>query len=158
MSQTELFDCPVCYENKERKELFSLKCCGNFICKSCEPLVRETHSKTLPSHDDRFIRCPLCREMEAVPFSLATRLIDRSIPRNFQELSFEMSPNFDYTPAEQDRRDGNELRQLIIQQQTRRALEVSHREQRIQEERQRLQRQERDIIEAFLEEMEEAIQ
>jgi hypothetical protein len=89
--------------------------------------------------------------METVPFSLASQLI--GVPRNLEELSFNMTPNFHLTPVQQDQRDGNELHEIINRQQFRRALEASQRE-----ERQRLQRQqEEDEIEAYREEMEEAI-
>jgi hypothetical protein len=161
MSNVELLDCPVCYETKEIKEFFALKCCLNFLCKSCEPHVRETHGDTLPGHHDRFLRCPLCRQMETVPFSLASQLIGGvgNVRGNFAELSFNMIPNFEFTPAQMDQRDGWELRQLILMQQTRRNMEMAHREQRIQQERERLQREEedREMFLAFVEEMEEAI-
>ena len=159
MSKIECLDCPVCYETKERKEFFSLKCCGNFLCKSCEPRVRETHSETLPGHHDRFIRCPLCREIEAVPFSLASQLMGTNVRGIFAELSFNMIPNFELTPEGQNLRDGWELRNLILMQQTRRTMEVEEREQRIQRQRERLQQEEveREILQAFLEELEEAI-
>jgi Na+/phosphate symporter len=98
--------------------------------------------------------------METVPFSLASQLI--GVPRNFEELSFNMTPNFELTPAQMDQRDGNELRQLILMQQTRKNMEMTHREQRIQrlqrEERQREIEREREVMLSFLEEIEEAIQ
>jgi len=77
----------------------------------------------------------------------------------FAELSFNMIPNFELTPEGQNLRDGWELRNLILMQQTRRTMEVEEREQRIQRQRERLQQEEveREIFQAFLEEIEEAI-
>jgi len=142
--QQELLDCPICYEKKEKKDFFPLKCCGNCLCNQCEPQVRQTHSAPLPGHPNHlFIRCPLCREMESVPFDLATRLVSTNFRRNFQEFYINMSPGFHLTPEQQFQRNGSEIRALVELQQRRQLLEREERERRIQQERERLQHMER---------------
>lgn len=142
--QQELLDCPICYEKKEKKDFFPLKCCGNSLCNQCEPQVRQTHSAPLPGHPNHlFIRCPLCREMESVPFDLATQLVSTNFRRNFQEFYINMSPGFHLTPEQQFQRNGREIRALVELQQRRQLLEREERERRIQQERERIQHMER---------------
>jgi len=145
MLQQELLDCPVCYETKEKKDFFPLKCCGNCLCKSCEPQVRSKHGDSLPGHPNhRFIRCPLCRQMESVPFELVTQLISRNVPRNIHEFSLDMAPNFQLNPEQQNQRDRQERDRLIELHERRRIIERQERERRIQRERERLQRLEQE--------------
>lgn len=126
-----------------------MKCCTISLCKSCEPQVRQTHGCALPGHQERrYIRCPLCRQMEPVPFdsvvNFITELLASRVPRNIQEFSINPTPNFNLTPRQQQERDVQELNQLVNLQQRREALETQERERRIQQERERLQRQERE--------------
>jgi len=145
MLQQPLLDCAICLETKEKKDFFLLKCCGNSLCNQCEPQLRETHSWPLPGHQDhRFIRCPLCRQMESVPFELATQLVSMNLRRNLQEFSLNMTPNFNLTPYEQAQRNAREIHQFSEIQQTRQLQETQERERRIQQERERLQRLERE--------------
>jgi len=123
MSQQPLVECPVCWENKEKKDSFPLKCCGNFLCKSCETLIREKNGHLLPNNNYRFICCPLCRQMEAVSFQLASQ-ISRNVSRNYQEFSFYMAPpNYELTPEQQNQRNVREIHQLIELQKRREMLE-----------------------------------
>ena len=149
MSQQPLLDCPVCLETKEKKDFLPLKCCGNFLCKQCERPVRVTHGVTLPGHQEhRFIRCPLCRQMESVSFEFVTALMTETlvsrVPRNPQEFSINTTPQFHLTPHQQAQRDAHELHQLVILQQRRQVQERQNREHRIQQERERIQRQEQE--------------
>jgi len=138
MSQQPLLDCPVCLETKEKKDFFPLKCCGNSLCKSCESDMREKNCHLLPNSNYRFICCPLCREMESVSFQVA-QSISTNFRRNFQEFYINMAPGFHLTPEQQKRRNVEEIHRFVEMQQRREILETDDREQRIQQERYRLQ-------------------
>jgi len=138
MSQQQLLDCPVCLETKEKKDFFPLKCCGNSLCKSCESDMREKNCHLLPNSNYRFICCPLCREMESVSFQVAQSISD-TFRRNFQEFYINMAPGFHLTPEQQNQRNVREIHRLVDMQQQREILERENREQRIQQERYRLQ-------------------
>ena len=149
MSQMML-ECPVCLETKEKKEFMALKCCDNTLCKTCEPIIRVRHGNYLPGHTGhRFIRCPLCRQMEMVSFDLVCellvpRIFPRILPRNVQDFSINFTPDHTLTLEQQNQRDRDELHRFINLQEQRRIQERIMREEleRIRQEDQERIRQE----------------
>jgi hypothetical protein len=146
MSQIML-ECPVCLETKEKKDFMSLKCCDNTLCKSCEPNVRIRHGNYLPGHTDhRFIRCPLCRQMEMVPFDLVcellvTRNMHRNLHWNLQDFSINFTPDHTMSIEQQNQRDRDDLHRFINLQEQRRTQErIMH------EELERIGLEDQDII------------
>jgi hypothetical protein len=137
MSQNQhyIIGCYRCSKPIETRDFIELNCCGKkAICKGCEPLLRDIYGKPLLGHDHPFISCPECGSFEPVPWLLAMQLISRNyVPRNFQEIA-------DMTPEEKD------SVQPYIQ-------DLEKRQERLQ----RLIREEKDAIEAMVEEIEASI-
>ena len=57
-------NCPICYEDTD--DMYTIACGSNTphqICNSCEISMR---CSATPTNEGRFIKCPLCREVEQV--------------------------------------------------------------------------------------------
>jgi len=134
MSQNYCYECSKSIENMD---FIQLNCCGKkCICKSCEPLFRENYGRPLLGHNDLFICCPECSSFEPVPYLLAMQLISRNyVPRNFQEITDDMTSE-----------EKASVQPYI--------KDLEKRQKRLQ----RLIREEQDIIQALVEEIEDSIQ